>query len=219
MRTSTLLFCLFTASLSAQDFPKNEIQTLYLHGQIDGLLTERDPALTGKFQRRRPHHGFAIGYVRNTSPISGLKFEVSWMRDEQTVRLPGSALNPAVAGDASSFTYRQSPLSILVGPQFKRNRSDATLKPFFHLLSGPVLYRTTLPANGLAACAASLQLPTCPTRFNSDRWTFSSVIGGGLDLRITNRMDLRIAQIDYIPITRFGKNAQNIRLGFGFIFH
>lgn len=59
MRTSLLVLCLCGRILSAQEYPKNEIQTLYLHGQVDGLLTQGDPALTGKFQARRPHHGFA----------------------------------------------------------------------------------------------------------------------------------------------------------------
>ena len=214
-----LYLCLLAAPLSAQDFPKNEIQTLYLHGQVDGLLAERDPALLGKFQQRRPHHGFAIAYVRNTSPISGLKFEVSWMRNEHTVRVPPAATNPFFSRETSSFTYRQAPLWILIGPQFKRNRSDSTIKPFFHMLGGPALYRTSLPGNSGAACAASLQLPTCPTRFNSDRWTFSAVFGGGIDLRLSDRMDLRLAQIDYTSINRFGKTAHNVRFGVGFIFH
>jgi hypothetical protein len=218
LRTTLPLLCLYAATLAAQDFPKNEFQTLYLHGQLDGLLTQQDPALIGKFKARRPHHGFAFAYVRNTSPISGLKFEVSWMRDENTVRF-GPSQTPFFDRAATTFTYRQSPLWILVGPQFKRNRTDATIKPFFHMLGGPALYRTSLPSGGAADCATALGVPTCPTRFNSDRWTFSAVIGGGIDIRLTDHVDLRLAQIDYSPISRFGKTAHNVRFGVGFIFH
>lgn len=208
MRTSTLSLCLCAGVLSAQDFPKNEIQTLYLHGQIDGLLTERDPAVTGRFSKRRPHTGFALSYVRNTSPISGLKLEVSWMRDENTVRTASSA-----------FTYRQVPLWILAGPQFKRNRNDTGIKPFFHMLGGASLYRTSLDSNGQALCAEAFQVMACPARFDSDRWTFAFVIGAGVDLRLTERVDLRIVQVDYTPLSRFGKTAHNVRFGVGIIFH
>lgn len=146
--------------------------------------------------------------MRNTSPISGLKLEVSWLRDEQTVRTP-----------TGMFSYRQQPLWILGGPQFKRNRADAVLKPFFHMLGGAALYRTSVDSGGLSACAESLRVATCPSRFDSDRWTFAAVIGGGIDLRLTDRIDLRIVQVDYTPLSRFGKTAHNLRFGVGFIFH
>ncbi len=208
MRTATLFLCLCAANLPAQDYPKNEIQALYLHGQMDGLLGRQDPALAGRFQQRRPHHGFAFAYVRNASPISGLKVEVSWMRDEHTVR-----------GGGQAFAYRQEPLWILAGSQFKRNRAGVRLKPFAHILGGASRYRTSLPSGGAATCGAAFGTAACPARFASNRWTMATVIGGGIDIRVTERVDLRLAQVDYTPMSRFGKTAHNVRFGVGFLFH
>jgi hydrophobic/amphiphilic exporter-1 (mainly G- bacteria), HAE1 family len=196
------------AGASAQDYPRNEVQAVYMYGQVDGRLGQGDSALAGKFQQRRPHHGFALSYVSNGSRISGLKVEVSWMRDEQRVRTP-----------LGQFTYRQEPLWLLAGSQFKNNRPDARFKPFVHLLGGAARFQTSISGGGAAGCAAAFGSRECPARFDGDRWSFVTVIGGGLDVRLSSRVDLRLAQIDYTPLRRFGKTAHNVRFGVGFVFH
>jgi len=174
----------------AQDFPRHEIQISYLHGQISSGLPTRSP-----------HHGLALSYVSNLLRFSGLKLEVSSLVDRHS---------------HSGFTYRHQPLWLLFGTQIKDNRSSSRLKPFLHLMGGAARFAaSTSPL----ACAAALGLPSCPARFHSRRWSAVNTIGGGLDLKLSLRVDLRLLQIDYAPLARYGQTFHSVRFGFGATFH
>ncbi len=174
----------------AQDFPRHEFQISYLHGQINSGLPSR-----------RPHHGASLSYVSNLSRFSGLKLEASSMVDHHT---------------HSGFTYRHQPLWLLFGTQIKDNRSSSRLKPFLHLMGGAARFAAS---TNPSACAAALGLPSCPARFHSRRWSAVNMIGGGLDLKLSLRVDLRLLQIDYAPLARYGQTFHSVRFGFGATFH
>jgi hypothetical protein len=207
-RSSSVLALLFAFPLAAQEYPKSEFQALYLHGQLDTGLDRRDPALAGRFEPRRPHHGFAVAAVSNGSRISGLKLEASWMRDSRTVRTP-----------TGEFRFRHAPLWALVGTQLKDNRGSSRIKPFVHLLGGVARYRTGASGAALDGCARAFETPSCPARFDSPRWSLVAVVGGGLDVKIGETTDLRLFQVDYVPLARFGQTLHSVRFGAGFVFH
>jgi hypothetical protein len=41
--------------------------------------------------------------------------------------------------------------------------------------------------------------------------------GGGLDVRLNNRIDIRAVQVDYNPIRSSGVTDNNLRIGFGIV--
>ena len=207
-RWSLSIALLATAPLAAQEYPKSDFQVLYLHGQMDSGLDRRDPALAGRFAPRRPHHGFAVSTVSNRSRISGLKLELSWMRDTNAVRT-----------GTGRFRYRQSPLWILAGTQLKDNRGSSRVKPFVHVLGGVARFRTGASEAALDGCAQAFETPTCPARFDGRRWSLVTMVGGGLDLRISERTELRLFQVDYAPLVRYGQTLHSVRFGAGFVFH
>ena len=47
---------------------------------------------------------------------------------------------------------------------------------------------------------------------------FSAALGGGLDIKINDRIDFRAIQVDYNPIFNGGYRQNNVRFGVGFVF-
>jgi hypothetical protein len=207
MRLAIYLLVLFAVTAGAQDFPRTEFHTLYLDAQVDGGLTRQDPSLEGRFKSRRQHRGFQVAHVTNFSRISGLKLEVSWVRDAHTV-----------GTSSGEFAYRQSPLWMMAGTQIKRNRSTFPLQPYLHVMGGAVRYGMHTDAEERVACAQALGVPSCPARFTDRRWTRAQVYGGGIDIRVSEKLDLRLVQVEYVPLVRFGKTLHSMRFGAGFSF-
>jgi len=102
--------------------------------------------------------------------------------------------------------------NVLGGPQYKfRNNSRAT--PFVHALAGITHTRARLSV-------ASLR--TSETRSSTD---FALALGGGLDVRVSDRIALRVIQLDYSPVflrsnneLGFSGTANNVRFSFGVVF-
>lgn len=200
MQTALLLL-----ALAATDFPAHEFQATLLQGRLDTGLNRQSNNLRALVPGPRFHDGWSLSYVSNRSRMSGLKLEISRLSDESTITSP-----------QSNFTYRQQALYLLFGAQLKDNRPTSRIKPFLHILGGA----SRIGVNSASsACAATLNLPTCPARFQSRRWSPTTVIGGGLDIRLSARTDLRLLQIDYIPLARYGATLHSVRFGLGITFH
>ena len=114
----------------------------------------------------------------------------------------------------------------LGGLQIKNNSKTRRFKPSFHVLAG--FARQT---------SKEVQTSTGPFNFtlNDNVTSFAMKIGAAADLRISERVDLRLFEINYNPIfakgTRHvpgnadfdlsvaGKRADNITLGVGIVIH
>jgi len=106
-------------------------------------------------------------------------------------------------------------INIMGGPQYKfRNSSRVT--PFARALGGIAITRSKL----------SVALPNINTSGTSSSTDFALAVGGGLDVRVNKRLDLRVFQVDYNPIflrrnneLGFGNaRADNVRFSFGVVF-
>lgn len=99
------------------------------------------------------------------------------------------------------------------GPQYKF-RNSSRVSPFARALFGVANTRSKLSIT---------RLNSSDTLSSTD---FAMAIGGGLDVRVSNRVDLRVFQADYNPIflrrgneLSFGKSrADNVRFSFGLVF-
>lgn len=99
----------------------------------------------------------------------------------------------------SDFGNRSSVYNFLGGVQLKNNARAARIKPFAHALLGGA----RLSVSG----------------GNFSETGLSAVVGVGLDIRASERIDIRVLQADY-NLNRFGgTNFHHYRLGAGIVFH
>lgn len=126
---------------------------------------------------------------------------------------------------SAHFTSSETPLSgggvieeslriynILGGPQYKfRNNSRVT--PFVRGLAGAAITRSKL--------RVSSDFNSQTTISSTD---FALALGGGVDVRVNKRLDLRVFQADYNPIFLgnrnnfgIGSRADNVRFSFGIV--
>ena len=99
-------------------------------------------------------------------------------------------------------TERQSASSFLFGPRFKLRRKRA--EPFAYALFGGVRFSATITAPG-------------QTLSGSDTG-FNMALGGGLDVRVNDRVAVRAFQLDYLRPHFFGESHNRGRLAAGVVF-
>jgi hypothetical protein len=188
--------------LFAQDSPKHEFYGLSLTGFQDQGLGLKDA------KKRQVYDGFAAGYVQRCTRLVGLKFEVSGLTDKQTV---GSGAN--------RFSFRQSNWWLMGGVQVKANPKDSRLRPFVHALGGATVFQTSTSAAEKVSCAANFGSSNCPNRFDRNTVWAAISLGAGLDIRIGQRWEFRVGQVEYMPMCRYGLVHHNVRVGMGVVFH
>jgi hypothetical protein len=129
-------------------------------------------------------------------------------------------------GVAEPNTVTERIYNFLGGVQMKNNGKDARFKPFAHALVGAARY-------------SRKEVVTSPVTLNNYTnrgkvMSFAMKLGGGIDLRVHRRIDLRLIEVNYNPIfTRDfdvtgnpfdvihtkGKRANNVTIGFGIAIH
>lgn len=101
--------------------------------------------------------------------------------------------------DAAPFEVTAKTHTLVGGLQLKDNSKETKVKPFGHLMAGFTAARVS--------------------GFVSDSETgFAGVIGGGVDIRLTPRIDFRAIQLDYNPTRLGGETQHNFRVGIGVVF-
>ena len=101
------------------------------------------------------------------------------------------------------FEERIRANTYLFGPQFSY-RGNKIATPFARVLLG---------ASSLNARATDLS-----QNAESSDTGFSYGVGGGLDIRVSKRIAIRVVQADYIHTRFFGEGQHNGRLSFGVVF-
>ena len=167
------------------------------------------------FGKKQTAHGFNASITGNVSKYFGLKFDVS---------SHGKTFDTTFQGDQYNTKY--SIQNFLGGFQVKNNKSEGSkVKPFFHALFGIARQTTTTTTTSTNLGATSLE------RKQSN---FAMAFGGGIDVKVHKRVDLRVFSVDYNPtyvkeqvffpgtINEFaldGKLQNNVRFGFGIVIH
>jgi hypothetical protein len=97
--------------------------------------------------------------------------------------------------------------------QFKDNAKQGRAKPFAHLLVGAAHAKVAFDNS---PCLEALGF-ACLT--DESETGLAGAVGGGLDIRLSERFDFRAVQFDYNP-THLGSETQhNFRVGIGIVFH
>ncbi len=115
-----------------------------------------------------------------------------------------------------SFDTDSSLYNFLGGIQVKDNARSGRFKPFAHALVGAGHARTKFSA---FACSPG---PLCTAVFVPDETAsgtgFAGAFGGGLDIRVGDRFQVRAFQVDYNPVRIEGNTQHNVRFGAGIVF-
>lgn len=139
-------------------------------------------------------NGFNAAYVYNFNRYIGAKADFSghFRRDSTTFL-------------GTTFSSRSDVYRYMGGVQIKDNNKDTKVKPFAHALVG----------------GGSLRFSSSSGSFNSSstRTNFALAVGGGLDIKATDRISVRVAQVDYAPIFNTGGIINAVRFSAGIVFH
>ena len=205
-----VLACASVAAAQSDDYKKWDFFGGYSHNRIDTGAGDEDAELDDFIDEREGFNGFNASIARNVSRRVGFKFDVSGHYNKRT--LPIFSIQNAIEIKSSVYNF-------LGGVQLKENSSEATFKPFAHVLVGVAYARNRVDISP-SGCLALFPNP-CPTLFPSTQTDtgFAGAIGGGLDIRAGNRFDIRVFQIDYNPTRLFDNTQHNFRVGVGVVFH
>ena len=169
--------------------PKNEFFAGYSYQSADINTLTIDP-------QRTSQNGVNLEYTRNVTSNLGITGDVSAHFHRDTTNSSGG-----------TFERKRDQYSLLGGLQFKAH-NERRPQPFVHALFGVALFRGF----------TSNITPSGNVFTIDDATSFAMALGGGLDLRTSKRIDVRLIQVDYSP-THFASGWQhNVRLSIGIIF-
>lgn len=215
-------FCLCTSLVQAQNSDKRfEGFIGYSNLQVEGLPDRNNPsnAFDDDFlDRRKGLHGINGSVTGYFTSYLGLTGDFSFNRAE----------------DREDFTTFVNTLDTRVtyfmgGPQLKV-RGDSRLQPFGRVLFGGANTRFEVNTSRAGTTGNT-------SNFDVDSTDFAMAVGGGLDVRLTDRFSIRAVQIDYAPVflrdrtlsvlgstgaiqnfTLEGQRQDNLRFSFGIVF-
>lgn len=102
--------------------------------------------------------------------------------------------------------------TLLAGPSFTPWR-ERRLSPFVHARAGAVRSRSQIEVFGVAIGDDGVCDGGCPSQTS-----FAAELGGGLDLRLTRRLSLRLPQVDYRLTGLAGDDSSRLRFSAGVVY-
>ena len=223
---ATLLLILATPALAQDDYKKYEFFGGYSALHLDNLAGDTsNAAINDVLGEKQTLRGFNLAAGINFHKYIGAKFDYSLhLREDEFTRPAGSG------------TIDTTLQNFLGGIQIKNNSEDGpTLKPFGHALFGVAVQKVDVDSPQLPAVFGI-------SDFHTNETSFAMAFGGGLDIKLNKRFDLRIVQIDWNIINRGdqqtgivlvptpnqtvgspfviqGTRQDNLRLGIGIVIH
>jgi len=184
------------------DFNKNEFYVGYSNQQVsDG--------------NRATFDGIEAAYTRNINRWFGIRGMVSYAKSDRNFN--GTLADPIIGNYNFQQMNIRSVANFLGGVQIKDNASKKRFKPFAYALAGVAVNRSTYKNLFCASASCPSSIPI----FNNVTFRetgLAGAFGGGLDIKISKRIDFRAIQIDYNPIYTNGRVANNFRFGVGIVF-
>lgn len=222
-----LAFCLtiITSALafaqSGSDYKKAEGYVGYSNQQIDtGVNTNSGNGnfTSNFFNDRRSFNGFEAAGVYNVSRYVGIKgdFSAAYRNEDFSFQTGTGTTANTISLKASNQLY-----NYLGGVQIKDNSSDARVKPFAHALVGAATGRTkfkNITCSNTSAASGCSTIITNGLASSDSETGLAGAFGGGLDIKLSDRIDFRAIQVDYNPIRFDGGTDNNFRIGVGIVF-
>ena len=211
----TMLSSIFVTAQTTDDFHKGEFSVGFSNNQVDTGISDDNEDLRDFFRDREGFNGVEVSGVGNLNRYVGLKGDFSVHVKDFDFDVPRVGTTPATRFEVDASLY-----NFLGGVQVKDNSKEGSrFRPFGHALAG-VAHRRTKLDNEFFTSAFCQQIGVnCRQDFNESETGFAAAIGGGLDIKATERFSVRAFQVDYNP-TRFGGSIQNnFRFGVGIVIH
>ncbi len=203
---SVALMAVAATFASAQsDYSKGEFFIGYSHGRIDTGIDSGD-SVNSFIRDRIGFNGFETAGVYNVNRYVGIKGDISGVYNKTRFSFPAG-------GQTVNVDTKNSLYNFLGGLQIKDNASEGRLKPFVHALIGAGHGRTKV--NNLN-CTSTPGFD-CSEITNVSDTGLAGAFGGGLDVRINDRVDLRAFQVDYNPIKFENNTDHNLRFSIGIV--
>jgi opacity protein-like surface antigen len=188
------LFIACTSSFAfaqTDDYNKYDVGVLYSHNRVDAGVEDPNQNF---FSEREGFNGVELFAKGNVSRYAGLKGTYSFHRKSFEIDGGTAATTFDVDADLHQF---------MGGVEFKDNARETRVKPFAHVLAGVAHARADVEG---------------VTDFSESETGFAAAVGGGVDFRLSDRVDLRAVQFDYNPNRANGQTSHNFRVGIGIIF-
>ena len=189
---SVIVLMCASASALAQgttsgDYPKVEVFAGYSAlGETGSRVISLGPnaSVGGDYEGQ----GFETSIIRNFSKRFGIKGDFSAHFNNESNRGPIAACTPVCTTVTQDFQLKTRVYNFLAGPEFKA-RNSTRFTPFVHALGGFAHTSATFTTPG----------PTHILFLRRNDNSFAMGLGGGLDIRASNRVSFR-AMMDYNPV-------------------
>ena len=223
---ATLILVTTVTALAQDEYKRFEFFGGYSALRLDNLAGDTgSPQVDEVLGEKQTLRGFNLAGVYNFHKYVGAKFDYSLHLREDNFTRP--------AGSGTIDTTLQN---ILGGIQVKNNMEDGpTFKPFGHALFGVAVQKVDVDSPNLPAVFGI-------SDFHTNETSFAMAFGGGLDIKLNNRFDVRVVQVDWNIIKRGdqqtgivlvptpfqtvgspfvirGTRQDNLRLGIGIVIH
>lgn len=203
--TLMIVSSLCALAQSNDDYKKSEFFVGYSYGRADAHFSP----IPNVYRERTGLNGFNVSGVYNVSRYVGIKGDFSGTYNSQRISTPAVALTGTPAS-ILTFDSKNSLYNVLGGVQIKDNASEKRFKPFAHALVGAAFRKNSTEP---LVCVATI---VCPG--STSETGLAGAFGGGLDVKVNNKIDFRAFQLDYNPIKSGGGTDHNMRLSIGIVF-
>ena len=187
MTIAGLLLICTTATLAQNtDYKKWEFFGGYSALHFDNLGGDTNSAAVNDvLGEKQTLRGFELAITRNFHKYVGAKFDYSLhLREDNFTRT------------LASGTVDTTVQNFLGGIQVKNNDEDGPrFKPFAHALFGVANQKVDVDSPQLATVFGISDL-------HANETSFAMAFGGGIDIKLNNRIDIRAAQIDWNIVNR-----------------
>lgn len=200
----------FAQTTTTSDYKKAEVFVGYSNNQVGTGISPNDD-FSEIVDDRETFHGFNVSGVYNFSRYLGIKGDVSGAYNNKDYDFSVPTVPPAtgrVAFEANSSLY-----NFLGGIQVKDNSSEARFKPFGHVLAGAGHGRVKVKN-----LTCDITVDCTGFEGTASETGFAAAFGGGIDIKLNDRIDIRAIQVDYNPIWFDGGTTHNVRFGIGLVF-
>ena len=213
----------FYGGYSRAELPSN-IKTVIIDGSPVAPCTSAGANTLGKnfqnfFCKRRGFNGFDTSITYNFTRYFGVKGNVTGhYKSDRFVDTFGAVTD--------TINSKERLYNFLGGVQVKDNGEAGRFKPFAHALFG--LARQPVTQVQTSAQSASDNFTT-----KDNATSFAMKLGGGIDVRVNRKVDIRLVEFDYNPIftrdfnttgapfsiSQKAKTAHNFTIGGGIVIH
>ena len=183
---AVLLIIVSPAAFAQSDYTRWEIFAGYSALHFDNLGGETDNAIVNEvLGEKNTLRGFNAAVTGNFHKYFGAKFDYSLHLREDNFSRP-----------AGSGTIDTTVQNFLGGIQIKNNLEDGpTFKPFAHALFGVATQKIDIDSPQLGPIFGI-------SDFSVNETSFAVAVGGGIDIKVNSRIDIRAIQIDWNMINR-----------------